>query len=87
MNSWQAAGCASDAGYEESEESISVGCIRDHILRNLLMKSQAIESENRTLRKKLELYAYGFKRLQENARTVNIAKSEQVRSDWVFDLK
>ena len=87
MNSWQAAGCASDAGSEESEESISVGCVRDRILRNLLMKSQAIESENRTLRRKLELYAYGFKRLRENARTVNTAKNEQVRSDWVFDLK
>ena len=87
MNSWQAAGCASDAGSEESEESISVGCVRDRILCNLLMKSQAIESENRTLRRKLELYAYGFKRLRENARTVNTAKNEQVRSDWVFDLK
>ena len=61
MNFWQGVECASDAGSKELEESILVGCIRDHILHNVLMKSQAIGSKNRTLQKKLALYAYGFK--------------------------
>ena len=87
MNSWQDAECASDAGSEDSEESISVGCVRDRILRNVLMKSQAIESENRTLRKKLALYAYEFKRLRENAMPVTAVDSEQARPDGVSDLK
>ena len=87
MNPWEDAECASDAGSKESEESIAVNCVRDRILRNILMKSQAIQSENRTLREKLALYADGFKHLQKNAKMVNAVKSEKVRSQCVSNLK
>ena len=73
MNPWEDAECASDAGSKESEESIAVNCVRDRILRNILMKSQAIQSE--------------FKHLQKNAKMVNAVKSEKVRSQCVSNLK
>lgn len=87
MNSLQDAECASYVQCKESEESISQGYVCDCILCNVLMKSQVIKSENWTLQKKLALYAYEFKHLPKNVRTVDAIKSEHVRSELLSDLK
>ncbi|CAD7701920.1 unnamed protein product, partial [Ostreobium quekettii] len=65
IEGWADGEAASEVGSEESEE----GYVRDRILQNVLVKSQAIESENRTLRRQLALYSKEFKRVVERMKT------------------
>lgn len=77
--------CLSDADSDESEDSNSGGYVRDRILQNMLQKSQAIESENRTLREKLALYAFEFERLKGKIRSDALRAGR--KRGWVSDLK
>eukprot|EP00803_Ostreobium_quekettii_P004223 evm.model.scf_537.1 EVM.evm.TU.scf_537.1 scf_537:4312-6181(+) len=81
IEGWADGEAASEVGSEESEE----GYVRDRILQNVLVKSQAIESENRTLRRQLALYSKEFKRVVERMKTAQ----GRVRADqnWVSDVK